>query len=232
MVGERLEHAEDVGAPLRLVGADGARRVQNARGNHPAGARLQAIGAGEIQNAVVALVPVFQALANLLFGRARLEAHKGVVEAVLGGVELRGIVVRFRLTVLPGQLGVLVHLVHVVGQGAEIVEELGEDRPALVLIPNGVANDGAFSLGDGVAEQESFAGDADIAKPFVFGATGVVGLGRAGEPALVDTASVEPQRVPIGLGELNAAPRLAEDARNPVRGQTEKTGAFFHRLRQ
>ena len=62
---QRLEHAEHVGSPLRLVGAKRAGRVQHAGRNQPAGAALQAIGLRQIENAVVPLVPVFQALAEL-----------------------------------------------------------------------------------------------------------------------------------------------------------------------
>ena len=73
-----LEHAEHVAAPLRLVGAERAGGVQHAGRNQPAGAALQAIGPREIENAVVAFVPVLQALADLVFGRARLQAHERV----------------------------------------------------------------------------------------------------------------------------------------------------------
>ena len=59
---QRLEHAEHVGAPLRLVGAERAGRVQHAGRNQPAGAALQPIGLRQIEDAVVALVPILQAL--------------------------------------------------------------------------------------------------------------------------------------------------------------------------
>ena len=52
---QRLEHAEHVRAPLRLVGAERAGGVQHAGRNQPASAALQAIGPRQVENAVVAL---------------------------------------------------------------------------------------------------------------------------------------------------------------------------------
>ena len=57
---DRLEHAEHVAAPLRFVGAQRTGSVQDAGRNQPTGAAFQPIGAAEIQNAVVALVPILQ----------------------------------------------------------------------------------------------------------------------------------------------------------------------------
>ena len=104
---QRLVHAEHVGAPLRLVGTHRAGGVQHAGGDHPAGAGLQAIGLREVEDAVVALVPVFQAAADVGLGGARLQAHERVVEVVLGGVQLRREVVALGLALLAGQRGVL-----------------------------------------------------------------------------------------------------------------------------
>ena len=76
---EGLVHAEDVGTPLRLVGAEGSGRVKHAGRDEPAGAGLQAIGAREVEDAVVALVPVLEALPDLRLRRAGLEDRKSVV---------------------------------------------------------------------------------------------------------------------------------------------------------
>ena len=131
--------------------------MQHAGGNHPARAGLQAIGLRQVEDAVVALVPVLQAAADVGLGRARLQAHERVVEMVLGGVELRREVVALGLALLAGQRGVLVLLVHVVRDGAHVVEELRVDRPALVLLPHRLADDPRPGLGHGVAEQEPLA---------------------------------------------------------------------------
>ena len=230
VVGQRLEHAEDVGTPLRLVSADGTRSVKNARRNEPARARLQPIRFRQIENAVVALVPVLEALANLRFCRAGLESHEGVVETVFRRVELRGIVIGFRFAFLTGEFRVFVHLVDVMRERSEVVKEFGEDRPALVGFPNRVADDRAFSFVDSFNERKTLAGDTDVTQSFVFRASDVVGGRRAGEPSFVDAAAIEPERVPVGLGELDTTTRLAENARNPVRGQAQETAAFFHSL--
>ena len=66
---DRLVHAEHVAAPLRFVGAERTGCVQDAGRNQPAGAPFEAIGPAEIENAVVALVPVFQT-ASHVFGLA------------------------------------------------------------------------------------------------------------------------------------------------------------------
>ena len=79
---QRLIHAEHVGAPLRLVGHQRAGGVQDAGRHQPAGAGLQPIGLAEVEDAVVALVPAFQAAADVVLGRARLQAEEGVGEVV------------------------------------------------------------------------------------------------------------------------------------------------------
>ena len=49
----RLVHAEDVRAPLGLEGHQRAGGVEHVGGNQPAGARLEPVGLGEVENAVV-----------------------------------------------------------------------------------------------------------------------------------------------------------------------------------
>ena len=88
---------------MRLVGAERTGRVQDARADEPAGAGLQAIGAGEIEDAVVAFVPIFEAFADLRLGRAGLEAHEGVGEIVADVVVLRREIIGFRLAFLADQ---------------------------------------------------------------------------------------------------------------------------------
>src|SRR5262245_2316972 len=75
-----LVHAEDVGAPLGFVGHQRTGGVQNARWNQPASAGLQAVSLGEIENAVVALGPTLQAAADVILGRSRFQAEKGIGE--------------------------------------------------------------------------------------------------------------------------------------------------------
>src|SRR5437870_9800720 len=58
-----LIHAEHVGAPLGLIGDEGAGGVQDAWGNQPACPRLETIGLAEIENAVITLVPALQTAA-------------------------------------------------------------------------------------------------------------------------------------------------------------------------
>ena len=143
-----LEHGEDIAVHLRLVGDERAGSVQDAGIDLPAGAGLQTIGAGVEEDSVVALVPFFQAAADVFFGRAGLQAHVGVGKVVLDLVVLRREVIGFRLALLAHQLGERVALVHVVGNGAHVVEELAEQVPA------------AFALHD-VGAQQQVAGSFD-----------------------------------------------------------------------
>ena len=62
---EALIHSKHVAAPLRFVGAETARRMQHTGRNQPAGAGLEAVRLGEIEDAVVSLVPILEACAPL-----------------------------------------------------------------------------------------------------------------------------------------------------------------------
>ena len=77
----------------------------------------------EVENAVVAFVPIREALAHLRLGRAGLEAHEGVREIVADVVVLRRKIITLRLAFLPDQLGLFGVLVHVMRDGAHVVEE-------------------------------------------------------------------------------------------------------------
>ncbi len=125
-----LEHGEDVAAPLRLVGQDRARGMEHPGRDQPARSRPQTVGLAEVEHAVVAAVPILQAAAHLGLRGARLQAVVGVGEVVARVVELRREVVALGLALLADLLRLLVVLVHVAGNGAEVVEELGVDRPA------------------------------------------------------------------------------------------------------
>ena len=140
---QALIHAEDVGAPLRLVGAERAGRVEDAGTDEPAGAGLQAIGLREVEDAVVALVPILEALADLRLGGAGFEAHEGVGEIVADVVVLRREVVRLGLALLADQLRLCRALVHVVRNRPHVVEELRVDRPLLVFLPDRLADERA-----------------------------------------------------------------------------------------
>ena len=162
---------------------------------------------------------------------ARLQAHEGVVEVVLGGVQLRREVVALGLALLAGQRGVLGLLVHVVRDGAHVVEELRVDRPALVLLPDCLADDPRPGLLDGVAEQEPLALEDAVAQALVGGPALVGGLGRAGEPPLVDAAAMRAQGVPVGRGQLDPLAGMQEVARHPGGRQPQQAPAGVAKAR-
>ena len=121
-----------------------------------------------IEDAVVALVPVLQAAHDVVLRRAGFEAEEGVGEIVADGVELRWKVIRLRFALLPDLGRLRVVLVHVVRDRPQVVEELAVDRPALVLLPDGLADQRCpFEL-DGVLEREdALAAVDDVAQPLV-----------------------------------------------------------------
>jgi hypothetical protein len=106
---------------------------------HPC-AGLEPVRAREVDDAVVALVPVRQAPPDVIFGRARFEAHERVRKIVHDLVVLRREVIRFRLALLSDERGELVVLMHVVRNGAEVVEELAQQVPAPLLLHDGRAS--------------------------------------------------------------------------------------------
>ena len=148
---ERLEHCEHVAAPLWLVGEKRARRVEDARRDQPAGATLEPVGLGEVDDTVVATVPVLQALPHVLFRGARLQAHERVGKVVIAVVILRRKVIAFWFSFLADELGILERLVHVMGDRPHVVEELRIDGPLLVAVPDLLADELRGPLADGVA---------------------------------------------------------------------------------
>ena len=212
---DRLEHAEHVAAPLRLIGTQRAGRVQHAGRNQPAGAALQAVGSREIEDAVIALRPIFQTAADVGLGGAWLQAHESVGEVVIDVVVLRRKIIALRLAFLTGQLGVLEALVHVMRDGAHVVEELRVNRPALVLIPHRLADHSLLPLGHRVFKQELLALERAEALPLVPNPAVVGGVGRAGEPAFVDAAAMGAVSVPIARGELDSLAGVQKSPRHP-----------------
>ena len=164
----RLEHAEHIRIHLRLISDQRTRRVQNARVDLPSSARLQAIRLRMIQDAVVALVPAFQAAAHVVRRGARLQAHEGVREIVVLEIVLRREVVGLRLALLADLLRMLVHLVHVVRNRPQVVEELAEHVPAAVPRHHLRTQNFVADARHGFAQQHALAVDRDVAQAFVF----------------------------------------------------------------
>jgi len=106
--------------------------VEDARADEPAGAGLKAVGLGEVKDAVIALVPVLDALADLSLGGAGFEAEEGVGEVVADVVMLRREVVGLGLPSWPTSFACLA--LWCMWRGwAHVVEELRIDRPLAIL---------------------------------------------------------------------------------------------------
>ena len=130
---QRLPHRGGVAGPLRLVGTQRTRRVQNARRHVPAGAKRQPVGLRQLQNVVIAFVPAGHAGLHLFRRRARLQPEEGVRERPQAGVVLRRVKIGLRLAQPPHSRRHFVAGVHVVRQRIHVVEELGVHHQAAVL---------------------------------------------------------------------------------------------------
>src|SRR5580704_8898460 len=104
--------------------------MENAGRHEPARSRLQPIRLGKVENAVVALVPAFEALANLFPRGAWLKAKVGMGEVAGGGIQLRRKVVSLWLAFSAHQVRLLLALMEVVRNGAEVIKKFAVDRPA------------------------------------------------------------------------------------------------------
>ena len=167
---------------------------------------------------VVALIPVFQALANVRLGRTRLQPHERVGEVVVAIVVLRAKVVALGLAFLPDEGRILGRLMEVVRDRAHVVKELGIDGPPLVLVPQRRSDDSTGSLGDRILQQELLAVMDDEALPFMPDAVLVRGVGRAAEPAFVNSATMRPVRIPVAGSELDPLARVEENSAAPSWG--------------
>ena len=164
--------------------------MQNAGRNQPAGAGFEAIGAAEIKNAVVAFVPILQALANLRARRAGFESHEGVRKIVAHVVVLRRKIVGLRLAFQAEQRGLFGVLVHVMWNRPHVVKKLRVDRPLFVFAPDFIADEGGTAFADRLLQGEALPARDDIAETFIRGAIIVGGGGGGTEPAFVNAAAI------------------------------------------
>jgi hypothetical protein len=218
-----LIHAKNVAAPLRLVSAKRAGRVEHAGIDEPAGAGFQAVGFREIEDAVVALVPILKALAHLRLGGAGFKAHEGVREVVADVVVLRREVIALGLAFLADELGLLLRLMHVVRNRPHVVEELRVNRPARILLPNVFAHERCAAIGDSLAQREALSAHDAVAQAFVRHAAFVGGFGGRSEPAFIDAAAIRAVGVRVVGMQLEAQPRLEKRARHPRGREAEQS---------
>ena len=200
--------------------------------NVPARARLQPVGGGEVGDLVVTLGEVPQALAELVLRGFGTQAEEGV--GIIGPVVvvLHGEKVRFGFSHQADQLRVRLPMVHVVREGALVVEELRIHGPALVGVPDPFPDDRAFQLGDGVAEGHLLHPGAVLddheAQTLVPARLRTVVRGSGGgKPPLIDPAPLPAERVIIGGMELDPPPGNAEETRDPSGRQAQDAFALF-----
>ena len=182
-----------------------------------------------VEDPVVTLVPALEAAMNVGLGRAGLEAHERVREQVAGPVELRREIIAFGLSLAAEQGGLLLVLVHVVGNRPEIVEKLAVDGPALVGIPEIAADDLGTEDFDRVLEREPASVVDHVAQSFVGGCSLVGGGRRGSKPALVDSPAVCSEGIEVFACQLEPAAGHQERPRHPGRGQPQDTLAGIER---
>src|SRR5208283_1904176 len=154
--------------------------------------------------------------ADLGFGGPGFEAEKGIGKVVADVVVLRGKVVGLGLAFLADELGLLGALVHVQGDRPHVVEELGIDWPAAILLPDGLADHHGAAIRDCLAQREALPVHHAVAQALVADAAFVGGLGGGGEPAFVYAPAVGAVGVGIVGVQLDAQAGLEERARDPV----------------
>lgn len=116
-------------------------------------------------------------------------------------------------------------VVDVMGQGAEVVEELRVDRPAAVLLPETFPDQFRAEFFDGFRKGNEFPVRGNqMTDALVFtGQRPVVRGSRAAEPAFIDAAAFASERVIVVGMQFDPASRNAEGARHPVRGEPENS---------
>src|SRR5262245_57712678 len=201
--------------------------MQDAGVDLPAAANVQAICAGVIEDAVVALAPVLEAAAYVRCRGAGLEAHERVRKIVLELVVLGRKVIGLGLALTAHQRRMRIALVHVMRDRAHVVEELAEDVPAVFLRHHLGADQRVASGVDGLLQLKALAGlEPDVAEPFVCRRSrSVVGVGRGREPALVNATTVRAKGVQIVGMEPQAPAWLHERAGHPTRFEPEDSVA-------
>src|SRR4030095_2135335 len=120
-----------------------------------------------------------------------------------------------RLALTAEKSGLLIVLMHMVRDRSEIIEELRIDRPALVLIPHPLADQPASFDTNCFTKGEAILPGNHIAQTLVGLAVFVSGLGRRGQPALVDSATVSAHRIVVVGMKLQSATRHQEGTRPP-----------------
>ena len=116
---------------------------------------------------------------------------------------------------------------HVVRDGAEVVEELAQHVPSAVGRHDAGPEKLVADRLDGFLEQDLFRlgavavrGD-DVGESFVLGRSGaVVGVCRGGEPAFVDTAPMRTESVDVAGMQFQAAPGHQKRSGHPAGGET------------
>jgi ABC-type branched-subunit amino acid transport system ATPase component len=167
-----LVHRVDVGGELRFIGTEAARSMEHSRRNVPARIQGELEASGEVKEPVVAFRKALQALLHLFFGRFRIEPEEGERKIPTVVILLRRKEIHFRLARLSHPRGVHVTVMHMMGKRAFVVEELGEHRPSLVLIPKPRSDELCLELIDCVTEQDPFFTRVirdDVAEPLIKG---------------------------------------------------------------
>ena len=197
--------------------------------NQPAGAGLQAVGPREIEDAVVAPIPVLEAAADLRLGRAGLEAHEGVREIVADVVVLRREIIRLGLALLTDQLACAFDWCMWCGIGPMLSKNFEYTGHFEYFFQIELPMRSAPHSATASARVKRFACHDDVAQTFVRRAVFVGGRSGGSEPALVDAAAIQTEGVEIVGMEFEPFARLQKGARHPARCEAEQAAGVFKR---
>ncbi len=124
--------------------------------------------------------------------------------------------IRFWFTLLTNQGRLRIVLVHVVRNGAQVIEKFAVHGPALVFLPDLGADQHLSRLGDRLPQRERrLAIVDDVAKPFVPGSAFVGGGRGRRKPAFVDAATFGAVGIKVLRGQFEPPAGHQERTRHP-----------------
>src|SRR5579859_6445668 len=173
--------------------------MENTRIDLPSFAYDEPVGASMLEDAVVALVPLFQASTDIGLGRTRFEAHVGMGKIVFHLVVLRWKVVCLRLSLLSYEPGEFVGLMQVVRDGAQVVEEFAKQIPPAFAVHHPCTKQQITGGFDGIPQKKFFAVVwLSIAQTLVRQSIrSIRRLGCRREPAFIDASAMAAERIQI-----------------------------------
>jgi hypothetical protein len=151
------------------------------------------------ENSVVAFVPILETAPHVILSGAGFEPHERIGKIVFRQVVLWRKVIGLGLPALANQLGDLIALVHVMRDGAQVVEELAQQIPtALTLYHFGAEQEIAGILHSSLEKESLTAVQPDVTQALVLQRLRPIGcFGRRRKPAFINPSAMRSECVEI-----------------------------------